>query len=208
MTPTGKIARLPHEIREQLNHRLRAGHKARSILAWLNSLPEARAILETEFDGRPITAVNLTAWKHGGYGNWQARQQALEFLHDLEDEHNLGHKSLTAPLAEKLAHWVALHFAACAQTITTEQNPQKKWARLHELCLDITRLRRCDLHAEQLAVDREWLALEKSNTEDQREKDFWKWTERPDIRQKLFPDKEGGLSPETLEKIERELRLM
>jgi hypothetical protein len=32
--------------------------------------------------------------------------------------------------------------------------------------------------------------------------------ERPDIREKLFPDKDKRLSPETLAKIERELNLM
>jgi len=53
---------------------------------------------------------------------------------------------------------------------------------------DIARLRRGDLHQERISLDRDWLALEQSN---------------PDIHQKLFPDREGGLSPETLEKIEK-----
>src|SRR5947209_2607605 len=130
MTPTGKIARLPHDIREQLNHRLQDGLKAKPVLAWLNALPEVQATLKTEFDGHP-----------------------------------------------------------------------KLW-------IDITRLGRGDLHAEQLTIGRGWLALDQSNTADRREKDFWKWTERPDIREKLFPDREGGLSPETLAKIEKELKLM
>ena len=76
------------------------------------------------------------------------------------------------------------------------------------MCADISRLRHGDHQAERLSLDREWLALEASNSAALREKEFWKWTERPDIREKLFPDRDHGLSPETLEKIERELRLM
>ena len=46
------------------------------------------------------------------------------------------------------------------------------------------------------------------NTAQKKEQEFWAWTERPNIREKLFPDREAGLSPETLEKIEKELKLM
>src|SRR5713101_2575148 len=144
MTPTGKIARLPHDIRQQLNHRLQDGLKAKPVLAWLNAVPEVQAILKTEFDGHPINPVNLTAWKQGGYRHWQARQQALELVQSLEDEQGLGHTSLAGPLSTRLAHWVALHLAASAQSIVAEQDPEKKWARLHELCVNITRLRRGD----------------------------------------------------------------
>ncbi len=70
------------------------------------------------------------------------------------------------------------------------------------------RLRRGDLIAERLTIEREWLALEFSNTAQQREKDFWLWTEHPEVREKLFPDKAHGLSPETLQNIEAELKLI
>ena len=92
--------------------------------------------------------------------------------------------------------------------VSAENDPLIKWDRLRQLCIDIARLRRGDLHQERICLDRDWLALEQSNTAHQREIDFWKWTERPDIHQKLFPDREGGLSLETLEKIEKELKLM
>ncbi len=209
MTRTGKIARLPNQIREQLNPRLHDGHKAKSILPWLNALPEVQSVLQAEFDGRPITPGNLTEWKNGGYREWHASQQALQFFRDLHDEDGLGHKSLTGPLAAKLAHWAALHFAAIAHSVVSaEDDPLIKWDRLRQLGIDIARLRRGDLHQERLSLERDRLALEQSNTAHQREIDFWKWTERPDIHQKLFPDREGGLSLETLEKIEKELKLM
>jgi hypothetical protein len=47
MTCTGKIARLSHQIRDQLNHRLWDGEKAKVLVPWLNSLPEVLSILTT-----------------------------------------------------------------------------------------------------------------------------------------------------------------
>lgn len=67
LTRTGKIARLPHEIREQLNLRIQNGEPGKSILKWLNALPEVLAILQEHFKGRPIAPSNLTEWKAGGY---------------------------------------------------------------------------------------------------------------------------------------------
>jgi hypothetical protein len=65
MTPTispdepvsrrGKIARLPHQIREQLNRRLHNGEEGRQAIEWLNALPEVQAALAAEFDGQLIT---------------------------------------------------------------------------------------------------------------------------------------------------------
>src|ERR1035438_7957478 len=52
MTRVGKIARLPREIREQLNHRLQDGEIGKRLVDWLNSLPEVKAVLAGEFNGR------------------------------------------------------------------------------------------------------------------------------------------------------------
>jgi len=209
MTRTGKIARLPHQIRDQLNHRLLDGEKAKVLVPRLNSLPEVLSILTSEFSGRPINSVNLTEWKNGGFRDWLARQEVLEIVHNLNDDEILADKSLKDKFTAQLAHWVAIQLAATARVvIAAETDPQIKWSRLRELCAAIYRLRRGDFDSERLAIDHQWLALEKSNTHQQREKDFWEWVERHDIREKLFPDKDKGLSPETLAKIERELNLM
>src|SRR6266851_3736908 len=42
---TGKIARLPHPIREQLNRRLESAEAYEPILNWLNTLPEAWPVI-------------------------------------------------------------------------------------------------------------------------------------------------------------------
>ena len=54
MTRHGKIARLPHPIREQINRRLQNGEANKQTAEWLNTLPEVRSLLEAEFDGQPI----------------------------------------------------------------------------------------------------------------------------------------------------------
>src|SRR5947208_9355326 len=148
---TGKIARHSHDIREQLNRRLNDGEQAPSILKWLNSVPEVQAVLAANFDGRPLNKVNLTEWRHGGYRDWLVRQDALDFVDELDDKDALGHQSLSDPIGGRLAHWVALHYSASAKAlIPNEPNPATKWTRLRELCADVTRLRRSDLPAERL----------------------------------------------------------
>ncbi len=209
MARKGKIARLPHSIREQVNQRLQDGHDAKSLIEWLSPMPEVQTVLEKHFENQPINAVNLTEWRQGGFREWQQQHLALQLVENLDDENALGHKDLTGPLTAKLAHWVAVHLAASAQAmVAQEEDPKTRWLRLGELCSQLSRLRRGDIFSERLSLEHERLALEKLNTDDEREKAFWKWTERPDIREKLFPDKDHGLSPETLEKIERELKLM
>jgi hypothetical protein len=66
----GKIAKLPEPIREQLNARLHGGETAVSLMQWLNTLPEVRAVLAQKFGGRPLNSQNLTEWRQGGYQQW------------------------------------------------------------------------------------------------------------------------------------------
>src|SRR5215472_5415538 len=77
---TGKIARLPKHIREQLNRRLDDGQPASEILPWLNALPEVQEILAAQFDSAPITPQNLSRWHLGGFKQWLQNQQSLAEL--------------------------------------------------------------------------------------------------------------------------------
>jgi hypothetical protein len=74
----GKIARLPRQIRDQLNLRLDDGHEASEILPWLNDLPEVRQIIADHFDGVPISPQNLSAWRNGGFQEWLLHRQFLD----------------------------------------------------------------------------------------------------------------------------------
>lgn len=76
-TPTGKIARLPARLREEVCRRLHDGETGPVILAWLNGTPEAQDICHRLFDGEPISPQNLSAWRAGGFEKWKAEQQAI-----------------------------------------------------------------------------------------------------------------------------------
>src|SRR5712664_89126 len=96
-THIGKIARLPHSIRAQLNLKLHDGIPAKSILPWLNSLPEVKAILAADFDNRPINKQNLSEWKHGGFRDWLLQYHASHFLQFIPSQPGVGRGVLTAP---------------------------------------------------------------------------------------------------------------
>src|SRR5262245_30557715 len=129
MTRTGKIARLPQQIREHLNHRLDDGEPGAALLDWLNSLPEVQRVLAAEFAGRPINNVNLSQWKNGGYRDWRVRQDALNFVASLRDKQALGHKSLAQPSIDELLHWLVLQYAAATQAFQSDDSdPRPQWS--------------------------------------------------------------------------------
>jgi hypothetical protein len=84
MSGKGKIARLPFEIRQQLNARMRDGIPDVDTLAWLNGQPAVRAaIAGAGFGGgrkaRPqVTAQNLSEYRAGAYAAWLAAQDRVE----------------------------------------------------------------------------------------------------------------------------------
>ena len=73
----GKIARLPRDIREQLNHRLENGRPASEILPWLNDLPAVKDVLVAHFDGQGINKQNLSLWRQNGYLRWRKEKENI-----------------------------------------------------------------------------------------------------------------------------------
>ena len=82
-TRTGKIARLPHALREQLNQRLQDGQPGSVLLPWLNTHPDALPILARDFAGAPISDANLTAWRQGGYQDWLRRHEKTNRIKEM-----------------------------------------------------------------------------------------------------------------------------
>jgi hypothetical protein len=116
MTRNGKIARLPHEIREELNHRLERNVPGITLVEWLNSLPEVQEVLRDLFDGNPVIPQNLSQWRQGGFAEWQARNDLFErareadyLAGDLEESIGLmadrASQLLAARFAIALAEW-------------------------------------------------------------------------------------------------------
>jgi hypothetical protein len=73
---TGKIARLPNDIREQVNRRLLDGQATADLLPWLNNLPAVKEILVAKFRGDPIKRQNIDSWRRTGYRLWLHEEQS------------------------------------------------------------------------------------------------------------------------------------
>jgi len=73
---------------------------------------------------------------------------------------------------------------------------------------DWSLLRRGDHAAARLQLDRKQLAWQQASSQAQKEQDFREWIQRPEVRREFLPELAGGLRPETVEKIERELKLL
>ncbi len=121
ITRVGKIARLPHSIRDELNQRLFNGALGPELAKWLNALPEVQEILATSFAGSPINRQNLTEWRQGGYQDWlvhQERELRIQRINEenagLKQHENKGNEDLfensaRIALAELMADMDTLH---------------------------------------------------------------------------------------------------
>ncbi|MDR3404929.1 MAG: hypothetical protein P4L99_20665 [Chthoniobacter sp.] len=169
-TRNGKIARLPKAIRDELNQRLQDGIEGKSLVEWLNGLPEVQSLVQTQFDGYPIREQNLSQWKKGGYRDWVHLQQALELarhLYEGTDELSAVQKD-PRRLSEVLALWTASRYTVSTREIADTKG-REGWQRLREMCTDVIKLRRIDQHAERLELQRGRLALQEKQFEFTRE---------------------------------------
>ena len=157
MSRTGKIARLPQAVREELNRRLRDAEPGGPLLEWLNALPEAKAVLVAQFGGQPISKQNLSEWRLGGFGDWERHQDALARVVRLAEQGDeLAGAADGWEVSDRLAAALAGELALTAEALLAEAtDPAERWARLRELLSQLTELRRADHRAARLRLDRE-----------------------------------------------------
>ena len=108
---------------------------------------------------------------------------------------------------ETVAGWVAPEYAAEAYNKVTLLGGNERLSALQEFMNDWIRLRRNELAVGRLQLRREELEWQRTNGKLVKEKEFEEWMKRPEIQEKYFP-KNKGITPETLRKIEEELRLL
>jgi hypothetical protein len=179
MTRTGKIARLPREIREALNRRLENGEPGKRLVRWLNATPEVRALLHAEFGGRAISEQNLSEWKQGGYREWQARQKTLEQAGELASTADeLSER--TGALAESLAKVLtARYMVALAEWDGKEESGLGRTLRLlRPLCQDVVALRRSEHSAARLEIQQTRLEREQDQWEEEMRERIQRLAER------------------------------
>jgi hypothetical protein len=153
MRRTGKIARLPAAVREQINRRLDDGQKSKIILPWLNALPEVKAVVDAEFEGRLITEHNLSEWNTGGFAAWAEKQRLREsvdsFLEDAASLKAVTEGQLTESMGTMFAATVADQMLRL-QTMPEGVEKAKIWK---ELRISLLALRRGALYARKLSIE-------------------------------------------------------
>ena len=204
MTRNGKIARLPREIRDELNRRLQNGGQGGPLLAWLNSLPDVSAVLAREFGGVAISKQNLCEWRAGGFAEWQARQETLDQARELAaDAHEITAVTdgrLTDHLATVLTVRYASALAGWNGEVTDEF--RKKLRAMRGLCQDIVELRRGDHSGARLKMEQDRLGREQEKTEEEVVAHFQRWLKNPAVRDLVCQD---YVSPEERERRMREI---
>jgi hypothetical protein len=204
MTRTGKIARLPREIRDQLNRRLEQGEPGVRLVPWLNGLPDVQRVLASDFAGRPISEQNLSEWKAGGYRDWLARQETLAQARDLAADASELAQATEGRLTDHLATVLAARYAAALVGWNGELTGEfrGKLRALHGLCQDIVELRRGDHSGARLNLERDRLEREREKTEEEVVEHFKRWAKNPEVRDLIGQDR---VSPEERERRLREI---
>jgi hypothetical protein len=153
MARIGKIARLPGDIRSQLNSRLQNGAVGRQIIPWLNSLPEVKRVLAQQFAGRPISEQNLSKWRQGGYEEWLARRDVLPQVEELAANlQDIAAVTRGQSLTDHLAAAIGFRYAAilAAKGPELDEKSLVQLRALRPVCQAVVQLRRSDQLAAEL----------------------------------------------------------
>jgi len=154
----GKIARLPFEIREELNTRLLNGETAIDLVPWLNAQPAVQSVLSVQFQEKPISEQNVSNWRQGGFCDWLGlRDWRAICATSAEASAQIGATGfnagnflllLTARLAANLDRW---------EDSTEAKLPQM--TTLHRLIATVLRIHQSELKDARLDLDRERVEL-------------------------------------------------
>ncbi len=156
-THIGKIGRLDSDTRHVLSVRLENGEPHKSLVAWLNSLPEVQEKLKFWFEGRPITEQNLSEWKQHGHQEWLRLQETRQLARQLtEDAETLEVDTDGDLLSDKLAVMVTAELGRLMATLLEDEklDVETKWKRLKEIHRELSQLRRDDHRAAKVKLAR------------------------------------------------------
>lgn len=190
MTRTGKIARLPSEIRAELNRRLQDNEPGGQLLAWLNAHPAVQTVLARDFGGSQITKQNLYEWRIGGFAAWQARQETLAQARELMGEAAELAEATQGKLTDHLATVLAARYASALAGWNGEvtEELRRKLRALRGLCQDIVELRRGDHSGARLKMEQERLEREQEKTEEEVVTHFQRWIKNSAVRDLIRSD--------------------
>ena len=154
MNRKGKIARLPHDIRGQLNLRLQDNEPSDTLLKWLNNQETVRTVLAEQFEGKAITNQNLGEWRTGGFTEWVLRQEVVFEAQDMDDASQELDAVSDSCLPDKLATVLAGRYASLLARWDGEVTEAftKKLRALSNLCRDFCAMRRSHYNAIRVKI--------------------------------------------------------
>jgi hypothetical protein len=157
MSRTGKIARLPRSIRDELNQRLEDGEPGVRLVEWLNGHRCVQTVLEEHFGGRAISEQNLSEWRQGGFLDWQRNEEARADIAALaEHSDDLGEAAADAEISDRLASVVSVEFMRVARAMLEEKSDSReRWQCLREILHELSQLRRDDHRAVRTIIRRD-----------------------------------------------------
>ena len=155
MVRTGKIARLPRPLRDELNRRLSANEDGAVLLDWLNAAPGVKDLLARDFAGEPISKQNLYEWRHGGLVEWQSRQDLFAAAADLTDANGEWDALAASDFTDRLAAVLVVRYAdaLAAWNGGDDEAFRRKLRDLRHFNQDLAVLRRYNQSAARLKMD-------------------------------------------------------
>ncbi len=164
MKRKGKIARLPHAIRERLNLRLQDNEPGDTLLAWLNGQETVQTVLKEQFEGAAITKQNLSEWRTGGFAEWVLGQAVVYEAQDMDELARRLDAVTDSSLPDRLATVVAGRYASLLARWDGEVTEEftKKLRALGSLCREICALRRSHHNAIRVKIAQELHAERKT----------------------------------------------
>ncbi len=155
-TRIGKIARIPHHLREELNQRLANGEIGKNLLAWLNALPEVQKIMAELFGGRQITHQNLSEWRHGAYAEWagsrMGQTQCRNFLEYVENLNQRRTGENAADMPGYLGTLVLIELNEALNQLHDTENSDERWKILRMISRTLSRLRMDDCREKRVRL--------------------------------------------------------
>jgi len=134
--------------------------------------------------------------------------EALRAIREMVAEAKELQSAAGGSVTDAVAGWLAPQYLLAARARLTAADGDGRFEVLRLFVQDWTLLRRGDHAPARLQLDREQFTAQQIYRQTQKEAEFREWAKKPEIIAELFPEHRGGLSAETIRKIERELNLM
>lgn len=141
-------------------------------------------------------------------GSQSNRAEVQRLLEEMVAEAQTLNAAAGGSVTDAVAAWLAPQYLLAARDALTASDAAERYKVLRNFVQDWALRRRGDHLAARLQLEREQFDWQRANHQAQKEQEFWQWLQRPEIREKVFPDTTRGISPAVREAIMRELNLL